>query len=78
VLAGLPEPEPARAQVRALAADYGACTVGPPVGGDGTSRSVVRLTCARGDALLAMDAAGAAGRVTALRIMPAPGGRCVP
>jgi len=77
LLAGLAQPDAARSQLRTLAAVWGACTVGAPVGGNGASRTVLRFTCARGDVLVALDADGA-GRVNGLRILPAPGARCTP
>jgi CubicO group peptidase (beta-lactamase class C family) len=77
VLANLTQPESARRQLRALATTWGTCTAGPAVGGNGTSRAVLRFTCARGDVLVAMDG-DADGRVSELRIVPAPEARCGP
>ncbi len=44
-------------QVKAFAADYGTCTVGNTLDGDGGTRARVRLACERGQADLSVSAA---------------------
>jgi CubicO group peptidase (beta-lactamase class C family) len=64
-------------QLAAVRGDYGACTVGDTLSGDGTTRARVRLACERGRTDVTIRAT-AAGQVEQVQFGLASGDVCVP
>ena len=65
-------------QVRAAAAQWGRCTLGETVAGDGTSNADVRLACERGPLLLRAAVAAGEPRFTRLELVVPRDQACVP
>jgi CubicO group peptidase (beta-lactamase class C family) len=58
-------------------ANHGACSLGPPQRGDGSSRGTFRLVCQRGEAALQVELNPVSGRATGLEARTVPGSlRC--
>ena len=64
-------------QLEALRADYGTCTVGPTLNGNGSTSARVRLTCEHGQTDV-MVRAGTDGRLERVQFPAAAGEPCVP
>jgi CubicO group peptidase (beta-lactamase class C family) len=70
--------ERAHRQLEAVRTQWGACRVGDPLAGDGSTRATVRFACDRGALDVGLQLEAADRRLASLTIAPASDTRCVP